>query len=52
MTIEFIPLALATLALALASFMKYKNKQNWLIVAFVIWLMTFVGTLIKLGVFK
>ncbi len=50
--IRFIPLILATLALAIASFSKSKNKKEWLIVAFVIWLMTFVATLLFLGVFS
>lgn len=37
---KFIPLILATLGLAYASFRAKKNK-NWLIIAFIIWLMAF-----------
>jgi hypothetical protein len=41
--IKFIPLMLSTLALGIASFMvKKKNKLPWLIVAFIIWLLTFL----------
>ncbi len=50
--ITFIPVIIATLSLAIASFSKSKNKKEWLIVAFVFWLMIFVGTLLFLGVFS
>ncbi|MEK6848831.1 MAG: hypothetical protein AABX65_04330 [Nanoarchaeota archaeon] len=41
--LNFIPLMLTTLALAFASFTAKKDK-NWLVVAFVIWLLTFFWT--------
>ena len=50
--IKLIPLFLATLGLAVASFSKSKDKKNWLIVAFVIWITMFFLTLILLGIFK
>ncbi|MBS3088157.1 hypothetical protein J4402_00080 [Candidatus Pacearchaeota archaeon] len=50
--IKLIPLFLATLGLAIASFSKNKNKKNWLIVAFVIWITMFFLTLLILGAIK
>tara|TARA_Y100000034_G_scaffold136049_1_gene210495 strand:+ start:717 stop:875 length:159 start_codon:yes stop_codon:yes gene_type:complete len=49
-TIEFIPLVLATLALAIVAFSRSNRKKEWLIVAFVIWISIFFGTLVRLGV--
>jgi len=40
--LRFIPLTLSTLGLILVSFFaKNKKKLNWLIIAFIIWLLTF-----------
>lgn len=50
--INFIPLILATLGLAAASFSKSENKKNWLIAAFVIWITVFFLTLLILGVIR
>ncbi len=47
-TIKFIPLMLMTLALAIASFKTNKKNKSWLIIAFIIWLLTF---LLTIGVF-
>ena len=50
--INFIPLMLATLGLILTSFLARKRKiASWIILAFVIWLMTFIYTLYINGVF-
>ncbi len=45
---NFIPLMLTTLALAYTSFYA-KKKKGWLIIAFIIWLLTFLWTI---GAFK
>lgn len=48
--INFIPLMLTTLALAIASFSVRKKKNlPWLIIAFIVWLITFLYTI---GVFN
>ena len=47
--LQFIPLILATLGLAYASFKTKKKNKNWLIIAFIVWLLIFVWTI---GVFK
>lgn len=48
--INFIPLMLTTLALAIASFSAKKKKNlTWLIIAFIVWLVTFLYTI---GVFN
>lgn len=48
--INFIPLMLSTLALAVVSFLAKKQKNTtWLIVAFIIWLITF---LFAIGIFN
>jgi len=45
--IQFIPLMLATLALGIVSFWAKKRKNlPWLIVAFIIWLLTFIFTVV------
>jgi len=45
---RFIPLILATLGLAYASFKAKKNK-GWLIIAFIVWLLAFFWAI---GAFK
>ena len=50
--IIFIPVIIATLSLGVASFSKSRNKKEWLIEAFVFWIMIFIGTLVFLGVFS
>ena len=48
--INFIPVMMSTFALAVTSFMAKKKKNlPWLIVAFIIWLLTFLFTI---GVFN
>lgn len=48
--LNFVPVMLSTLALILISFLvKKKKKLPWLIVAFIIWLITF---LFAIGAFK
>ncbi|MBS3118581.1 hypothetical protein J4417_02750 [Candidatus Woesearchaeota archaeon] len=44
--LAFIPLLLATLGLFIASVYSKKEKKTWLIIAFIIWLLAFVFTLI------
>lgn len=46
--IKFVPLMIMTLALAYASFKTTKKNKSWLIIAFILWLLTF---LLTLGVF-
>lgn len=44
--IKFIPLMLITLALGIVSFYAKKRKNlPWLIVAFILWLLTFLFTI-------
>lgn len=44
--INFIPLLLATLGLVYTSFKAKGKKKTWLIVAFIIWLVVFVFTIL------
>lgn len=50
--IAFVPLLLATFALAYVSYSKFKTKQTWLTISFVVWITIFILTLVTLGVFK
>lgn len=43
---EFIPLTLATLGLIWASFTSTKKNRGWLIIASIIWALTFLFTVI------
>jgi len=42
---QFIPLLLATFGLAYAAFKSKEKNKNWLIIAFIVWLMAFLWTI-------
>lgn len=46
---NFVPLMIATFALAYASFMANKDNKNWLIITFIIWLLAFLWMIKAFG---
>ena len=46
---QFIPLLLVTFGLDYASFKTKKKNKNWLIIAFIVWLMAFLWTIGAFG---
>ena len=47
--LEFVPLVLATIGLAYASFKSDKHSWGWIVVAAITWFAVFLTTIIRLG---